>query len=270
MEPPSPCSWTVRLGTTTDASPYAKSTPKWQDWCPPPRAVWGGGKPGHIPGICLWNHRDRKAKAKPHTFRWIFVVDFFSIRLWHQTEINRTENVQRTAARWTCRRWRHQSLVGEMLDELQWPEFQERRQQASLAFFYKIHKNLVITDKNMYLSEAGRGNRSTRSHPFRYHFLSFPGQLQLGMDLQPKMSLRRQLMGLSPKYNDLGLGRGMAWYACPWELLVNSFNWSGLSKICIVIFFLFVFSITNVPHPHLPSWSDMTECSIERKKERSP
>ena len=24
-----------------------------------------------------------------------------------------------------------------------------------------------------------------------------------------------------------------------------------------------------MPHPHLPSWSDMTECSIERKKERN-
>ena len=45
-------------------------------------------------------------------------------------------------------------------------------------------------------------------------FLSSLGQLQLGMDLQQKLSLRRQLMGLSPKYNDLGLGRDMAWYAC--------------------------------------------------------
>ena len=33
--------------------------------------------------------------------------------------------------------------------------------------------------------------------------------------LQPKLSLRTQLMGLSPKYNDLELGRDMAWYARP-------------------------------------------------------
>ena len=47
----------------------------------------------------------------------------------------------------------------------------EQRLQASLTFFYKIHSNdnLVIIDKNRYLSEAGRGNRSTRSHPFQYH-----------------------------------------------------------------------------------------------------
>ena len=56
-----------------------------------------------------------------------------------------------------------------MLEELRWPELQEWRQQASLTFFYKIHDNLVIIDKNRYLSEAGRGNRSTRSHPFQCH-----------------------------------------------------------------------------------------------------
>ena len=60
----------------------------------------------------------------------------------HQTEINRIEKVQRAAARWACRRWRNQSHVGEMLYELQWPKLQERRQQASLTFFYKIHNKL--------------------------------------------------------------------------------------------------------------------------------
>ena len=45
----------------------------------------------------------------------------------HQKEIDRIEKVQRTAARWTCRHWRNQSHVGEMLEELQWPTLQERR-----------------------------------------------------------------------------------------------------------------------------------------------
>ena len=54
------------------------------------------------------------------------------------------------------------------MEELQWPDLQERRQQASLTFFNKIHNNLVTIDKNRYLSEAGC-NRSTRSHPFQYH-----------------------------------------------------------------------------------------------------
>ena len=37
-------------------------------------------------------------------------------------------------------------------------------------------------------------------------------------------------MDLSPNYNDLELGRDMAWYACPWGMLVNSFNWGGFVK----------------------------------------
>ena len=44
----------------------------------------------------------------------------------HQKEIDRIEKVQRTAARWTCRRWHNQSHVGETLDDLQWPTLQER------------------------------------------------------------------------------------------------------------------------------------------------
>ena len=53
-----------------------------------------------------------------------------------------------------------------MLDELQWPELQERRRQVSLTF-YKMHNNLVTIDKKRYHSEAG--NRSTKSNPFQYH-----------------------------------------------------------------------------------------------------
>ena len=79
----------------------------------------------------------------------------------HQTEIDR-EGPEDCCA---CRHWRNQSRVGEMLEELQWPELQERRKQASLSFFDKIHNNLVTIDKNRYLSEAGC-NRSTRSHPY--------------------------------------------------------------------------------------------------------
>ena len=86
----------------------------------------------------------------------------------------------------------------------------------------------------MYLSEAGRGNRSSRSNPFQYHrpnaytdglnLSLFPRTTATWNELTIELPLRKQLMGLSPKYNDLGLGRDMAWYACPWELLVNSFN----------------------------------------------
>ena len=88
---------------------------------------------------------------------------------YHQEDINRIEKVQRTSARWTCRRLRNRSHVGEMLDDLQWPELQERRQQASLTLFYKIHNNLAIVNKDRYLFEAGGGCRITRWNPFQYH-----------------------------------------------------------------------------------------------------
>ena len=170
----------------------------------------------------------------------------------HQTEIDRIEKVQRTAARWACRCWRNQSHVGEMLEELQWPELQERRQQASLTFFFKIHNNLVTTDKNRYLSEAG-GNRNTRSHPFQYHRPNaWYGWVEIFFLPQGNCNLKwtydrsclcgdMQLMVLSPKYNDIWLGRDMAWYACPWGLLVNSFNWGGFVKDLYCYLFLVCF-----------------------------
>ena len=37
---------------------------------------------------------------------------------YHESQIGQVEKVQRTAVRWTCRRWRNTSSVGDMLDEL--------------------------------------------------------------------------------------------------------------------------------------------------------
>ena len=56
------------------------------------------------------------------------------------------EKVQRTAAHWTCRRWRNTSSVGEMLDELEWPSLEVRRDQSSLLLFHKIHCGAVSID----------------------------------------------------------------------------------------------------------------------------
>ena len=71
---------------------------------------------------------------------------------YHETQIGQVEKVQRTAARWTCRRWRNTSSVGDMLEELEWPSLETRRKQSSLAFFYKIHSCTVSLDKDKYLT----------------------------------------------------------------------------------------------------------------------
>ena len=85
-----------------------------------------------------------------------------------KTQIQQVEKVQRTAASWTCRRWRNTSSVGEMLDELQWPTLEAREDQSSLLFFHKIHCGTKSIDKDKYLT-LSQSTRSTRSsHNLQY------------------------------------------------------------------------------------------------------
>ena len=118
----------------------------------------------------------------------------------------------------------------------------------------------------MYLSEASRWSRSTTSNPFQYHrpnaytdrlkFSFFPRTIATwnGLTSEAVSDLRRQLMGLSPKYSDLGFGNGHDFDACPWGLLVNTctFSCGGFVKDLYWLFFS-LFLVTYVPHPHLPS-----------------
>ena len=69
-----------------------------------------------------------------------------------KSQVNQLEKVQRTAARWTCRRWRNTSHVGDMLSELEQPTLEDWREQASLAFFHKIHSGTVAIERNKYLT----------------------------------------------------------------------------------------------------------------------
>ena len=80
----------------------------------------------------------------------------------------KVEKVQRTAASWTCGRWRNTSSVGEMLDELEWPSLEARRDRSSLLLFHKIHSGAVSIEKDKYLTPA-RSLKSTRSsHSAQY------------------------------------------------------------------------------------------------------
>ena len=90
---------------------------------------------------------------------------------YHGTQIAQVEKVQRTAARWTCRRWRNTSSVGDMLDELEWPSLEACREQSSLTFFYKIHSGTVSLDNDKYLTAGpniGRTRSSQESQYTRY------------------------------------------------------------------------------------------------------
>ena len=61
--------------------------------------------------------------------------------------IMKVEKVQKTAARWTCRRWRNRSSVDNMLDKLEWPSLEDHRVKSSLTFFYKIHSVMCLLIK---------------------------------------------------------------------------------------------------------------------------
>ena len=98
---------------------------------------------------------------------------------YHKTQIQQVEKVQRTAARWTCRRWRNTSSVGDMLDELEWPSLEARREQSSLTFFYKIHSGTVSLEKDKYLTPAPHLRSTRASHESQYiRYLAYSDALK--------------------------------------------------------------------------------------------
>ena len=87
---------------------------------------------------------------------------------YHKLQIQEVEKVQRTAARWTGRRWRNTSSVSDVLYKLEWPSLEARREQSSLTFFYKIHSGTVSLDKDKYLTPAPNLQRTRASHDLQY------------------------------------------------------------------------------------------------------
>ena len=63
---------------------------------------------------------------------------------------------------------RNTSSVGEMLDELEWPSLESRRERSSLTFFYKILSGTVSLDKDKYLTPAPNLRRTRASHESQY------------------------------------------------------------------------------------------------------
>ena len=80
---------------------------------------------------------------------------------YHKTQIGQVEKVHGKAARWTCRRRRITSSVGDMLDELEWLSLETCREQSSLTFFYKIHSGTVSLDKDE-LSDPGSKHKKNK------------------------------------------------------------------------------------------------------------
>ena len=60
------------------------------------------------------------------------------------------------------------SSVGDMLDKLEWPSLETRREQSFLTFFYKFHSGTVSLDKDKYLTPAPNLRRTRASHESQY------------------------------------------------------------------------------------------------------
>ena len=56
-----------------------------------------------------------------------------------------------------------------MLDELEWPSLEDRREESSLAFFYKIPSGTVSLDKDKYLTPATGSMQTRAPHNSQYH-----------------------------------------------------------------------------------------------------
>ena len=55
-----------------------------------------------------------------------------------------------------------------MLDELEWPSLEARRERSFLTFFYNIHSGTVSLDKDKYLTPAPNIRSTRASREFQY------------------------------------------------------------------------------------------------------
>ena len=91
----------------------------------------------------------------------------------------KVEKVQRTAAHWTCRRRRSTSSVSEMLDELEWPFLEARRDRSSLLLSHKIHSGAEYREKDKYLTPAHCLKTTRTSHSAQYcRYQTYSGTLK--------------------------------------------------------------------------------------------
>ena len=50
-----------------------------------------------------------------------------------------------------------------MLNEVEWPSLEARREQSSLTFFYKIHSDMVSLNKNRYSNPVADSTQTRAS-----------------------------------------------------------------------------------------------------------
>lgn len=92
---------------------------------------------------------------------------------WQQTYIHKIEMIQRRAARYTLNKYSYQDSVTIMLQQLNWPSLQQRRQFSALTMLYKIKNHLVNVNCQTYLIPSRDHKFQLPYSPTNYHSSSF-------------------------------------------------------------------------------------------------
>ena len=77
-------------------------------------------------------------------------------------DVKAVEQVQREAARFVTGQYERRASVSQMVQDLGWNSFEDRRQLAACSLFYKIHHNLV----NISFPEGMRPGPRGHQHSF--------------------------------------------------------------------------------------------------------
>ena len=83
------------------------------------------------------------------------------------TNVQKTEMVQRRAARYVCNNYNREASVSTMIKHLHWRSLQQRRTDIRLVMFYKILHGIVALDLFPQLIPLVRPSRHTHSEAFQ-------------------------------------------------------------------------------------------------------
>ena len=99
--------------------------------------------------------------------RWINMMHEVTgvISLHFQKDINNIEMVQCRAARFVFNSYTYNTSVSTLLDALNWPTLQQRRNNLKAIMMYKIINNLIRIPANQFLTPV---SSSTRNHHHHY------------------------------------------------------------------------------------------------------
>ena len=92
----------------------------------------------------------------------------------HQNTINQIEAIQKRAARFVKNIYQRTESVSAMLQDLQWPSLQSRREAAIKTMLFKISHNLIAINKDqypLYLTPL-TDTRLRNYHPARFQLLT--------------------------------------------------------------------------------------------------